>query len=123
MASDAMGEHLGKGLKKVTVAAPSKKGLEKGLEMAKGLMDSPMGEMMNKEEAPEHEEKESAEHEEAESPEYEAGEKEESSEEMGDEEHEALKELEAALETPEEVDAMIAELQKIKDKLSKKEEM
>lgn len=126
MAGDAMGDHLGKGLKKVTVAAPSKKGLEKGLDVAKGIMQSPMGEMMDKEtEELGHEEKESPEHEEAESPEYEAGEEEAGAEEakgeMGDEEHEALKELESVLESPEEVDAMIAELEKIKEKLSKKE--
>ena len=37
-AAGMMGDHL-KGLKKVTVAAPSKEGLEKGLEMAKAITE------------------------------------------------------------------------------------
>jgi hypothetical protein len=79
MAGDMMGSDL-KGLKKVTVAAPDKEGLEKGLEKAKELM----GDMPEGEEA------------EAEEDEAVASEEEMPAEEMSVEEIEAkIKELEA----------------------------
>lgn len=88
-----------KGLKKVTVASNSPKGLEKGLDKAKELVGhAPMGdeEMHEGEEMPEGEE--SAEHEASESPEMEVAEEEE-----GEENVEDLK----------------AEIEKLKEKLAK----
>lgn len=74
------------GLKKVSVAAPSKEGLEKGLEKAKEML----GEMPEGQEKEDEEGEEGAEHEASESPEQEASEDEgsedESSEEEGSEE-------------------------------------
>lgn len=59
MAAKAMGDKVS-GLKKVTVAAPDKEGLEKGLDKAKELLDSkeaeePKSEEMDSEESPEEE--------------------------------------------------------------------
>ena len=79
-----------KGLKKVTVASNSPKGLEKGLDKAKEMLGD---KGLSDEDMPEGEE--SAEHEESESPELEASEH----EDMGDEEM-----------SPEEIEAKIAEL-------------
>lgn len=48
MAMDDMGEGLKGGLKKVTVAAPSSKGLQKGLDTAEDMVeDMPMGKDMS----------------------------------------------------------------------------
>lgn len=91
-----------KGLKKVTVASNSPKGLEKGLDKAKELIghaptggledeEMPEGEEMMEEEMPEHEAEESPEMEEA--------------------EHE-----EEGSESPEELEA---EIEKLKEKLAK----
>lgn len=87
-----------KGLKKVTIASNSPKGLEKGLDKAKEMLGD---KGMSDEDMPEGEE--SAEHEAEESPELEASEH----EDMGDE-----KEM-----SPEEIEAKIAEL---KDLLKEK---
>jgi hypothetical protein len=93
-----------KGLKKVTVASNSPKGLSKGLEKAKELIgDAPTGGLEDgEEEMPEGEdmmEEESPEHESEESP------------EMEESEHE-----EDGSESPEELEA---EIEKLKEKLAK----
>ena len=93
-----------KGLKKVTVASNSPKGLEKGLDKAKEIVGhAPMAdEEMSEEEMPEGEEmaegEESAEHEASESPEMEVAEHE------GEEEN---------------VEDLKAEIEKLKEKLAK----
>lgn len=90
-----------KGLKKVTVASNSPKGLEKGLDKAKELVGhAPMAdeEMHEDEEMPEGEE--SAEHEAEESPEMEVAEHE------GEEGEESVEDLKA-------------EIEKLKEKLAK----
>jgi hypothetical protein len=93
-----------KGLKKVTVASNSPKGLEKGLDKAKELVGhAPMSEeMMSDEEMPEGEEMM-----EEEMPEHEA----EESPEMEEAEHE-----EEGSESAEELEA---EIEKLKEKLAK----
>jgi len=102
MAKDMMGEDL-KGLKKVTVAAPDKKGLEMGLKKAEELVDASQHE--NDEESDEHESMESEDEEKAE---HEMG-----GSEYGEEEDEML----AHCDSPEEIDQMIAKLQEKKKKL------
>lgn len=97
-----------KGLKKVTVASNSPKGLEKGLDKAKEIIGhSPTGgiedEEMPEHESPEMEEEESPEHEAEESPEMEESEHEEGYEE----------------ESPEEESDIEAQIEKLKEKLNK----
>lgn len=101
MAKDMMGEDL-KGLKKVTVAAPDKKGLEMGLKKAEELVD-----------ASQHGEEESDEHESMESEDEEKAEHEMGGSEYGDKEDELLE----SCESPEEIDALIAKLQEKKKHL------
>jgi hypothetical protein len=94
-----------KGLKKVTVASNSPKGLSKGLEKAKELIGNAPTGGLEDEEMPEHsEEGESMEEESAESPEMEAEEEAEGTEEEPSEES---------------ADDIEAEIEKLKEKLAK----
>jgi hypothetical protein len=105
---DMMGSELDKlkGLKKVTIASNSPKGLEKGINMAKEIVGNKMLDKSEygSEEMPEDEMmgEESAEHEAAESPEMESAEE---SEEAGDEEMSK--------------DELLAEIERLKAKLDK----
>lgn len=94
-----------KGLKKVTVASNSPKGLEKGLDKAKELIgEAPTGGLED-EEMPESEEGESMEEESAESPEMEA--------------EEEAEEMEEPVEGEESAEDIEAEIEKLKEKLAK----
>lgn len=104
MAKEMMGDGL-KGLKKVTVASPSKEGLEEGLETAKDIVGHAPAAPDTAPEVGGHvsdEDHESMEDEMEESPEHEAAE----SPEEEQSEHEGM--------SDEEIDAKIAELEKLK---------
>ena len=87
LASDAMGEKL-HGLKKVTVAASDKKGLEEGLDKAKELVEKNPSDLSKAMEA---------------------------GQELAEEGEEEASEMEEC--SPEEIDAKIAELLALKEKM------
>lgn len=113
-------DQMGDKLKKVTVAADSKEGVEKGLDKAKEILHRMPASVEGEEEeacpecsgegCPMCEGEESKEHEDSESPEFEAGEHEEMEEESSDESE----------MSEEDIDAKIEELMKKKEALKHK---